>query len=183
MLPLLSGAAVPPDFQYFRSSSSVYQKYLERGGLRTIKRENDFGWIKDLGLFQIAKFERTDTPPDRELLRKHGFKHGLILWVPAHRDDVPEGWRELWIPGSHFSITGYAKLEEEYFKKWNERARRARKKSISSGVEIREVTQDIFIEAFSNTKVRHMFRADYIKYYRSMYESGPDSIRSFLAYQ
>ncbi len=183
MLPVLSGTAVPRDFRYFRSSSAVYQKYLERGGLRTIKRLDDYGWIKDLSLFQIAKFERTQTPPDLELLRANGFRHGLILWIPAHQDTISLPWREMWIPGSHFTTTGYAQLQKDYFTKWNERAKRARKKYLSSGVVIREVDEDTFCEAFKNTKVRHPFRSDYIKYYRSMRASGPDSIRSFLAYQ
>jgi hypothetical protein len=50
-------------------------------------------------------------------------------------------------------------------------------------LEIREVTPEIFSKAFSDTKVRHIFKSDYIKYYESMYRSGPESIRSFVAYQ
>ena len=82
----LVGTSVPPDFQYFRSISSVYRKYLEDSHIRTIDVGAQFGWIKDFKLFQIVKFERTDLPPTKELLAKAGFKRGLVLWIPAHTD-------------------------------------------------------------------------------------------------
>ena len=70
----LTGADVPADFQYFRSISPVYRKYLEESHIRTVDVGPQFGWIKDFRLFQIVKFERTDLPPTKELLKSVGFK-------------------------------------------------------------------------------------------------------------
>jgi hypothetical protein len=45
--------------------------------------------MRDLFLFQIAKFERTDSPPTKELLQDAGFVRGMVLWIPAHQDSIP----------------------------------------------------------------------------------------------
>ncbi len=68
MKNILQGTSVPADFQYFRSKSPVYKKYLEKGGLTLIDLGEQYGWMRNLKLFQIVKFERTDAPPTRELL-------------------------------------------------------------------------------------------------------------------
>lgn len=74
MKEVLQGTDVPADFHYFRSASQAYRRYLEEGGLTTLPVGNQYGWMKDFKLFQIAKFERTDIPPTEEALRKAGFK-------------------------------------------------------------------------------------------------------------
>ncbi len=52
----------------------------------------------------------------------------MVAWIPYSLRVVPSGWRRLYLT-DHFQETGYALLEnEEYAKKWNDRARRAVKK-------------------------------------------------------
>ena len=66
--------------------------------------------------------------------------------------------------------------------RWNERARRARKRFLAqTDVEILQVDADTFVQAFRNTKTQHHFKADYIKYYLRMHALDTDSVSSFLA--
>jgi len=135
---------------------------------------------------QLVKFERVDTEPTKEMLASHGFVRGIAIWIPFRRTDIPKGWRKLAI-GTHFTRTGFTHIENhEYYKKWNERARRARKKFLSNDpeeIQIRLVDEKAFVEAFRKVKVKHLFKSDYIKYYEAMISSGKDSIRSYVCYQ
>lgn len=183
MRKIAIGEDIPADFHYFRSKSNTYRSYLTKGGLRTIDLHDQFGWLKDFKLFQIAKFERTTAEPTRELLQAHGFKHGLLLWIPGHSSNPGKLWKNLWIPGSHFVSTGIANLYPNYFKSWNERAQRARKKFLSNGTcRIESVDEEEFVRCFKLVSVKHSFKKEYINYYRSMYSHGPESIRSYVAY-
>lgn len=66
--------------------------------------------------------------------------------------------------------------------RWNERARRARKRFLAQeDVEIKMVEAKEFIDAFSTARVKHHFKSDYTKYYLRMYNLDPTSVRSFLA--
>ena len=145
-----------------------------------------YGWIKRLfgKYFQLVKFERIDIEPTKELLAPHGFVRGVAIWIPFRRTDIPPGWKKLAV-GTHFTRTGFTRLVTEYYKKWNERSRRARKKFLAFGDELRIelVDEDTFAAAFKQTKVKHMFKTDYIKYYRAMMASGRDSIRSYVCYR
>jgi len=135
---------------------------------------------------QLVKFERVDTEPTKESLKAHGFVRGVVIWIPFRRTDIPKGWRKLAV-GTHFTRTGFTRIEDhEYYKKWNERARRARKKFLSNNpeeIQIRLVDDKTFVEAFRKVKVKHLFKSDYIKYYQAMISSGKDSIRSYVCYQ
>lgn len=139
---------------------------------------------------QLVKFERVDTEPTRELLSPFGFKRGVAIWIPFRRTDIPAGWRKLAI-GTHFTRTGYVTIEDhEYHKKWNERARRARKKFLSfltpgstEHIHIELVDQETFVRAFQAVKVKHMFKSDYIRYYRAMKSLGTSSVRSYVCYR
>lgn len=190
-MPIINRSEFPEDHTYYRTTSSVYNKYLrDHCHIRTIALENGtrYGWIKRLlgKYLQLVKFERIDIEPTKELLKVHGFTRGFVIWIPARRIDIPTGWRKLAI-GTHFTRTGFTHIENhEYYKKWNERARRARKKFLSfpeSEVRIELVNKETFIEAFQAVKVKHMFKSDYIRYYRAMMEAGPDSVRSYVAYK
>ena len=171
-MKILSQKDAPEDFLYFRSSSEAYRAYLTKGGLRTLAFGKQYGWIKDVfGLFQVSKFERTLEPPPMEELRKHGFRRGIVIWIPWRTEAVPKGWRRLLVPGAHFSTTGFTTLSPEYWKTWNERARRSRKKFLQNpDISVRSADPDAFCAAFRATKVKHMFTSDYIRYYRSMVE-------------
>ena len=45
---------------------------------------------------------------------------------------------------------------------------------------IEEVTPEVFIKAFSATKVKHWYKGAYISYYKRMVAIGPESIRQWL---
>ncbi len=139
---------------------------------------------------QLVKFERIDTEPTKELLAPYGFTRGFVIWVPFRRTAIPVGWRKL-VVGTHFTRTGYIEIDgSEYYKKWNERARRARKKFLSliSGenhedIHIDMVDEETFVQAFQQVKVKHLYKSDYVRYYRAMKSLGGDSVRSYVCYQ
>lgn len=180
------GSDIPSDFPYFRSSSPVYRDYLKQCGLNIIDHQGQFWWMKDFKLFQIAKFERTDFEPTKELVQRSGFKHGLLLWIPGKTSNVPAPWRTLWVPGSHFTSTGITRVVPEYTQLWNERARRARKRFLSAvetdGLVLRHVGQGEFIEAFKKVSVTHSFKKDYISYYTKMSNIWDGAVRSYVVY-
>lgn len=190
-MSLIDRRDFPKDHTYYRTTSPVYNAYLrDHCHIHTIPLEGGtrFGWMKRIfgKYLQLVKFERVDTEPTRELLEPHGFKRGFAIWIPANRTDIPKGWRKLAI-GTHFTRTGFVRIENrEYYKKWNERARRARKKFLSfagSEIHIELVDEETFADAFRKTKVKHLFKSDYIRYYRSMVSAGKDSIRSYVCYR
>ncbi len=181
----------PENHTYYRTTSPVYNKYLrDYCHIHTIPLEGGtrFGWMKRIfgKYMQLVKFERVDTEPTKELLALHGFVRGVAIWIPARRTDIPPGWRKLAV-GTHFTRTGFTRIENhEYYKKWNERAKRARKKFLSHNLEeihIELVDRETFTEAFRATKVKHMFKSDYIKYYRTMAGIDPSTIRSYVCYR
>jgi len=180
----------PENHTYYRTTSPAYNKYLrDCCRIRTIPLEGGgrFGWMKRIfGKYaQLVKFERVDTEPSKELLQSHGFVRGMIIWIPFRRTDIPPGWRKLAV-GTHFTRTGFVRVENgEYYKKWNERAKRARKKFLSCNPEIHIelVDPETFIHAFGSVKVRHLFKSDYIRYYRSMTDIDSASIRSYICYR
>ena len=65
----------PKDFYYHRTSAEGYRKYLSAGGLTTFDLPNSpqYAWIKKVfgNFFAIIKYERTDTEPDIDWIRKH----------------------------------------------------------------------------------------------------------------
>lgn len=86
----------------------------------------------------------------------------------------------MWIR-SHFMSSGFTVVDSaEYFKKWNERSRRARKKFLASGAEVLEVSDDEFVEAFRSTPVKHLYKKDYVKYYRTMSAIAPNDVKSYV---
>ena len=189
-MPIISRSEFPEEHTYYRTTSPIYNQYLrEHCHIHTIALENGtrFGWIKRIfGKYaQLAKFERIDIEPTKELLTSHGFVRGVVIWIPFRRTEIPAGWRKLAI-GTHFTRTGFTQIHDhEYHKKWHERSRRARKKFLSfpeSEIRIELVDKDTFVKAFQSVKVRHMFKSDYIRYYKAMMEFGEDSIRSYVCY-
>lgn len=178
----ITGKDLPKDHPYYRSNSIAYRKYLEVCGLRTVPIDEGFGWLKSVGgLFDISKFERLETEPDIALLKSMGFGPGFVIWIPARREEIPKGWRKMWIR-THFTQSGFTVIDSpDYHKKWNERARRARKKFLASGAEIAEVSDFEFMEAFRSTQVKHLYKSDYIKYYRTMAAIAPNDVKSYVA--
>lgn len=110
-----------------------------------------------------------------------GFGPGFVIWIPARRDEVPKGWRNMWLR-SHFTQSGFTVIDSpDYQKKWNERSRRARKKFLASGASIDVVSDFEFMDAFRNTPVKHLYKKDYIKYYRTMAAIAPNDVKSYVA--
>jgi hypothetical protein len=181
----------PEDHTYYRTTSTVYNKYLQNHcHIHTISLEQGtrFGWMKRIfgKYMQLVKFERVDIEPTKELLQSNGFHRGFVIWIPFRRTDIPVGWRKLAV-GTHFTRTGFVQIEnQEYYKKWNERARRARKKFLSldsSEIRIELVDKEAFIDAFKKIKVKHLFKSDYIAYYRAMIGIDESTIRSYVCYR
>ncbi len=139
---------------------------------------------------QLVKFERIDTEPTKALLAPFGFKRGFVIWIPFKRTEIPAGWKKLMI-GTHFTRTGFVQIENHrYYEKWNERARRARKKFLSylnnkstEDIHIEKVHQEAFIEAFKQVRVKHLYKSDYIRYYRAMTDINAGSVRSYVCYR
>ena len=177
----------PQDFYYHRTGSTSYRKYLEMYSLVTFDIGNppQYAWKKNLfgKLVVIVKYERTDIEPDIGYIRETmSVKHGMVVWIPYSKTDIPAGWRRLYMT-DHYQETGYTILDSEnYTKKWNDRARRTNKKFLASGGTVRAVTREEYIEGFRATKVKHWYKSDYISYYKKITSIAPDAIRQWLCY-
>lgn len=176
----------PLDFYYHRTSSPTYRRYLEGCWPETFDIDPPkYAWKKSLfwGAFHVARYERSDEEPDIEWLKASGVKHAMVAWIPYSLQEKPIGWRRLYLT-DHFQCTGFTRIDdvEDYTKKWNDRAKRARKKFNNSWAEVRLVDRDTFITAFRNTKVKHWFKSDYISYYKKITAVDPSAIRQWIVY-
>lgn len=130
-MQFLSPSEYPEDFFYHRTSAEIYRLYLDTcGNIQTfdIDHPPQYAWRKKLwGNTYVSRFERTDTEPDIEKLKKAGMKHGIVTWIPYSKQDIPKPWRRMWLT-DHFQETGVTLLDANYRKKWNDRARRSLKK-------------------------------------------------------
>lgn len=72
-MPLLTLDQLPSDYFYFRSHSSVYERYVSHGSFSTIPLGQEFGWMRTIWKdhITIANFERVREEPTYELLRRH----------------------------------------------------------------------------------------------------------------
>ncbi len=182
----LSPGEYPLDFHYHRTSSAAYRKYLEGCEPETFDTTPpDFAWKKSLfwDSCHVSRYERTDKEPDMEKLKKWGVKHAFVTWIPYQRQDIPVGWKRLYLT-DHFQHTGYTTLDKEtdYTTHWNDRAKRARKKWRTSGAVLRAVDSTEFAQAFRDTKVKHWYKSDYIRYYKKLVAIDPTSVRQWLVY-
>lgn len=182
----LKPSEYPRDFYYHRTASEIYRTYLEGCWPQTFEIGNppQYAWKKPFfgGKLGVVRYERTDVEPDIEKLKKEeGINHGMVTWIPYSRTEAPKGWKRLYLT-DHFRETGYVLLEEDYRKKWNERSRRAMKKFEKSGAIIRAVDGDTFAKAFHDTRVKHWYKSDYIRYYKKMVAIDPSKIRQWLVY-
>lgn len=168
---LLELKDLPKNHKYYRSSSNLYKKYLEKCKLKTIKLTNrEFGWMKKiLWLFYVAKFERVDSEPDIKLLKKNWFTHGIVIWVPYSRQEIPVWWKKLYL-NSHFTTNWFSEINNEfYYKKWKERSKRARKKFLENkDLEIKLVDKDTFQEIYGETKISQPFKKSFMKYHKDI---------------
>jgi hypothetical protein len=109
----------------------------------------------------------------------------MVAWIPYSRQDIPAGWRRLWLT-DHFQETSCNILDADYRSQWNDRARRALKKFEKSGAEVRSVDADTFISAFRASHVKawnyKMIKHDYIRNYLRIREFAPEKVRQWLVY-
>lgn len=185
-MKFISKYDLPKDHKYYRSSSELYKKYLETCKLKIIKlTKNEFGWMKKiLWLFCIAKFERVDSEPDIKLIKKNWFTHGMIIWVPYSRKEIPTWWRKLYI-NSHFTTTWFSEISDEfYYKKWKERAKRARKKFLENpDLEIKLVDKDTFLKIYWETEISQPFKKSFMKYHREISNlDDKNEIKNMICY-
>jgi hypothetical protein len=182
----LTPGEYPLDFHYHRTSSPTYRKYLENCWPTTFDTTvPDYAWRKSLfsGWCHVTRYERTDREPIVEEIKSAWVQHAMVTWIPYQRQDIPEWWRRLYLT-DHFQNTGYTTIDSgDYTKHWNERAKRARKKFRASWAELRLVTPEEFVTAFQNTKVKHWYRSDYIRYYKKISAIDPSAIRQWLVYR
>lgn len=183
---LIERKNIPKDHKYYRSSSEIYKKYLAKCNLKTIEVwENNFAWIKNIfWLFQISKFERLDQEPNIELLKKNWFKHWLIIWIPYSKVEIPNGWKKLYV-NSYFTTTWFTELSDGfYYKKWKERAIRARKKFLNNkDLEIKLVSTNEFQKIYDITKISQPFKSSFMKYHRdiSLFDDKSD-VKNMVCY-
>lgn len=109
----------------------------------------------------------------------------MVTWIPYSREDIPLGWRRLWLT-DHFQETSVNELDTNYRSKWNDRARRALKKFEKSGAEVQAVDADTFIDAFQKSHVKSwnykLIKNDYIRNYKRIRSFAPDKVRQWLVY-
>lgn len=162
---------VPVEHRYYRSSSEIYKKYLQKCWLSIIQINNEeFGWMKKiLWLFHVAKFERIDSEPDIELIKKNWFKHWIVIWIPYSKREIPAWWKKLYL-NSYFTTTWFTQVNDEfYYKKWNERWQRARKKFLANpDLEIKLVDTDTFQKIYKDVKTSQPFKKSFMKYHREL---------------
>jgi hypothetical protein len=106
----------------------------------------------------------------------------MVTWIPYSETQISDTWRRLYLT-DHFQETSVNILDADYQKKWNDRARRALKKYQKSGAEVRNVSPEVFVDAFKKSKVKFWsFKNDYIRNYKRIQSFAPDKVRQWLVY-
>ncbi len=184
---------IPENHLYFRSSYRKYGAYLETQKLTLLPLWKSFGWAKYvLGKsWGVVKFDRVDEEPNIDEIKKlSGLKHGLLIWIPWKK--LPEksvlrkgGWRYMYA-ATHFKHTGFGYIWENYWKNWNDRAQRARKKFFQAQekywLEIQNVSHDVWKKAFLEAKIRIPLRWDFARFYSDIYGCAGQDIENYLCY-
>ncbi len=83
-------------------------------------------------------------------------KRRMVIWQPITRTDNPGGWRRSWVQMNP-NLTGFADLKETepYWSAWTPHAQRHRQRWLKKlPYEIREITSEQFLEAYSDRSVR-----------------------------
>lgn len=186
-MKLIHKSEMPLDHGYYRTTSPVYKKYLWKCKLWTHDLGNGkYGWLKRIPLIglRIAKFERVNEEPNIEKLKAEWFKNGFVIWVPYSRTEIPAWWRKLWM-NAHFTTTGYTVLEDEnYFKKWKERAKRARKKFLANpDLRIELVDTETFQKHYKESKISQPYKSSFVQYHKSISQfDDENAIQNMICY-
>lgn len=91
---LLTQEYFPVDHSYFRSGTTAFLKTLkvnDKAHTYLMKNGVNFGWRDDMYWpFPRYIFERTEEEPDIAWLKKtYGWFHGLVIWIPVRRKEIP----------------------------------------------------------------------------------------------
>lgn len=181
---LITPFEIPNDFEYFRSNSDFERKYLISLNLKIVPQGKYFGWFKNyFNLCYIAKFDRIDEEPNLENLKRIGFGHGLVIWIPWRRKNIPKGWHYLPV-STHIRCSGFSVLDREYYwEKWSERGRRSRKKFLSNPkLVIKEVKDDLFYREFINSNLKRYLRKGLGKFYKEVNLIDSQKIKNWLCF-
>lgn len=183
-MSLLTLDQLPSDYFYFRSHSSIYERYVSHGSFSTIPLGQEFGWMRTIWKdhITIANFERVREEPTYELLRRHWFAHGLVMRTPAS-SITPKHWWWIRLPYTGFYLDGFTKLENEYQSKWSARARRAQKKYLTHGLEIRSVERELFEKEYAQAHTNTPYKSSFIRCFHNLTAVDPTAFRNFLCYQ
>ncbi len=174
------------EYMYHRSSSYEYWKYLEFLWIKIIEIGKQYGWMKHIfwGLFQIVKYERIDEEPNVEDLRKKWFKRWMLIWVPKLTTNIPKWWKKMWI-NFEFTLTWFSVIEDEnYYKKWKTRGKRARKKYLENpALSIQQVNEEIFQKYYKELKIKQVLKRNFIEYHHNISQIDKRwVIRNFICF-
>lgn len=137
---------IPEDFTYYRTGSEVFNTYSREfywwdivdvpGEKYQFMRIERWLW----GMWNTIDAEKIDIEPDIRLLKKSGYKHGIVFWSPLRRIQRPKWWIRL--PKYcatkllHASRSAFSVVDtSEYWTKWSSEARNHRKKFLKNIVD------------------------------------------------
>ncbi len=139
-----------PDDYYDMFQSQLFSRILSRKGYKMFGEAKQQAITQSIFGFSMITFPYTDIEPDILTIKKAGFKHGVVLWVPWKLRFAPDNWRK-----SFFSLrskgNGFSLVTESYKLKWNETARRDLKKFESSIIKIESCDKDYFLNGMKNS--------------------------------
>ena len=196
-MKLLNRREIPDWYQYYRSHSRAYSRYIMKYVWKTallVDEGGNFGYIVHYlwWLFSVWVFEKSDICMTSELLQKYGMKRGLIFWSGWKNITPPwKGWWRFGYIFSHlyhhstrsaFSILGW----DDYSKNWSSSARWHRRKiqrEIESGTLIinTHTSLDDFISGYKKSSIHHNWRRYNIWRQKYLSTHFPENIRIYSA--
>lgn len=160
---------IPEDFVYYRTGSEIFNMYSKEfywwDIVDVVGKYPQFMRVERLlwGLWNHIDVEKIDTEPDITVLKKLGYRHGIVFWSPLRLTEKPRWWIRLpayfarkWL---HASRSAFSIIDTpEYWTKWSSEARNHRKKTlelIRDGVIRIESSDDIvgFYEAYKSADI------------------------------
>jgi len=153
---------IPEDYSEM-FQSELYSRGVVQRGYTVIGTPGQQALVQSLFGFAIASFLYTDIEPDVLSIKKAGFKHGIIFWVPLKSRFISNNtWMKCLTPSASKG-RGVSLVAENYQEKWSETARRDLKKFQSAPVEIVVSEENSFLYhlkySVSDTGVQRVVRS------------------------
>lgn len=175
---------IPQDYYFFRSSSYLCKEVVLKHWYKVLERGKEFGRWKNIlpKIFCVANFDRVRFEPTVQMMKDAWFWHGFMLWSPVHTMDKPKWWKKFWYPS--FCDTGFVELNDaEYFKRWKDRAKRARIKFLNNpDLKIRMAVPEDFQKAFCSVKFDYPFKREVFRSHEKYSKTHPEALRNFLCF-